>query len=125
LLRLRHLPTDTVVVERLEEADDSLRRAIGLLGRGGLEPGTGLWSPPWTSIHMFGMRFAIDAVFLDRRHRAVRVVAGLRPWRTVPLVWRAASVVELPAGRATEVGIRPGDQLRIELRTSDDPGGHL
>jgi uncharacterized protein len=115
VLRLRHEPTGVVVAERLEEADGALARAVGLLGRDGLEPGSGLWIHPCRSIHMFGMRFAIDAVFLDRRQRVVRVVERLRPWRMVLWVWRAASVVELPAGRASEVGLRPGDQLRVEV----------
>lgn len=115
MLRLRHQPTGTDVVERVEEAADFLARGVGLLGREGFQPGAGLWIHPCKSIHTFGMRFAIDAVFLDRRHRVVRVVGGLRPWRMVPLVWRAASVVEIPAGRAASVGIRPGDQLRFEV----------
>ncbi len=119
MLRLRHQPTGLEVVERVEEAADFVGRGIGLLGRDALEPGAGLWIHPCKSIHTFGMRFAIDAVFLDRRHRVVRVVGGLRPWRMVPLVWRASSVVELPAGRAAEVDIRPGDQLCFELRDRD------
>ena len=120
VLRLRHQPTGAIVAERLEEADGTLSRGVGLLGRDAIEPGSGLWIHPCMSIHMFGMRFAIDAVFLDRRHRVVRVVGGLRPWRMVPLVWRARSVVELPAGRAAEVGVRPGDQLRIEVPDSEE-----
>ena len=38
----------------------------GLLGRDGLEPGDGLLITKTGSIHMFFMRFAIDAVFLDK-----------------------------------------------------------
>lgn len=113
MLRLRHEPTGRQVVRRVEEASDFLGRGVGLLGRDALEPETGLWIHPSKSIHTFGMRFSIDAVFLDRRHRVVRVVADLRPWRMVPIVWRATSVVELPAGCASTVGIRPGDQLRF------------
>ncbi|MBO0702603.1 MAG: DUF192 domain-containing protein, partial [Candidatus Dormibacteraeota bacterium] len=82
-MRLRHEPTGEDVAGRLEEAADFLGRGVGLLGRDALEPGTGLWIHPCKSIHTFGMRFSIDAVFLDRRHRVVRVVAGLRPWRMV------------------------------------------
>lgn len=115
MLRLRHEPTGAVVLERVEEAADFLGRGVGLLGREALEPGTGLWIHPCKSIHTFGMRFPIDAVFLDRRHRVVRLVAGLRPWRMVPIVWRASSVVELPAGHAASAGISAGDQLRFEL----------
>lgn len=119
MLRLRHEPTGTDVAERVEEAADFLGRGVGLLGRDALDPGSGLWIHPCKSIHTFGMRFDIDAVFLDRRHRVVRVVARLRPWRMVPLVWRASSVVELPAGRAASVGIRPGDQLRLLVPDRD------
>lgn len=115
VLRLRHLPTGALIAQRVEEAGDAWSRGVGLLGRDRLEPGAGLWLHPCKSIHMFGMRFAIDAVFVDRGHRVVRVVSDLRPWRMVPLVWRAAGVVELPSGRAAEIGIRPGDQLRFEL----------
>ena len=46
MLRLRHEPTGVVVAERLEEADGALGRAVGLLGRDGLEPGSGLWTTP-------------------------------------------------------------------------------
>lgn len=116
VLRLRHEPSGAIVVERVEEAGGFFGRGVGLLGRATLEPDTGMWIHPCRSIHMFGMRFAIDALFLDRRHRVVRVVGNLRPWRMVPLVWRAASVVEVPAGRASILGITPGDQLRFEVR---------
>ncbi|MGH7910569.1 MAG: DUF192 domain-containing protein [Candidatus Dormibacteraceae bacterium] len=116
MLLLRHEPTGSLVVERVLEAAGPLDRGLGLLGRRALDPGTGMWIHPCKSIHMFGMRFSIDALFLDRDHRVVRVVGDLRPWRMVPLVWRAASVVEVTAGRAAAVGIAAGDQLRFEVR---------
>jgi uncharacterized membrane protein (UPF0127 family) len=57
------------------------------------------------------MRFPIDAVFLDRRFAVVRICPGLRPWRIVPWVRRARSVVELPAG--TTKGLSVGDRLEF------------
>ena len=36
---------------------------------------------PASSIHMFFMRFAIDAVFCDRDLNVLKVVPSLRPWR--------------------------------------------
>ena len=79
-----------------------------------LTAGEGMWIKPCTGIHMFFMRFAIDAVFLDRRLRVVRVRPGLRPWRVVPLVWHAHSVVELPDGTVAGLGLGRGEQLSIE-----------
>lgn len=61
---------------------------------------------------MFFMRFAIDAVFLDRSLRVVRVAENLRPW--VPAVGAPSgtdSVLELPAGTAARSGTQAGDEL--------------
>jgi uncharacterized membrane protein (UPF0127 family) len=82
----------------------------GLLGRSGLDVGEGLLIRPASSIHMFFMRFAIDAVFLDRSLRVVGVAADLRPWR---IAWRrgARAVLELPAGEAARRGLGVGDRL--------------
>jgi len=79
-----------------------------------LPSGEGMWISPCNGIHMFWMRFPIDAVFLDRRLRVVRVRAGLRPWRVVPLVWGAHSVLELPAGTVSDLALERGEQLAIE-----------
>jgi uncharacterized membrane protein (UPF0127 family) len=44
------------------------------------------------------MRFAIDATFLDKSGRVVKVAKGIRPWRLwVWGGWRAASVLETAA----------------------------
>ena len=49
-------------------------------------------------IHTFFMRFAIDATFLDKSGRVVKVAKGIRPWRLwVWGGWRAASVLETAA----------------------------
>jgi hypothetical protein len=85
----------------------------GLLGRRGLPPGEGLLLHPAGSIHTFFMRFPIDAVFLDREQRVVRVAPHLGPWRTAAGK-RAKFVLELAAGEAARVGVAPGDVLRLE-----------
>src|SRR5438477_12592093 len=89
-------------------ATSPLTRLRGLLGRASLAPDEGMLFRPAGSIHMFFMRFAIDAVFCDRDLVVVEVVRGLRPWRTASR--RGAKVViELAAGAASAV--QPGDQL--------------
>ena len=63
---------------------------------------------------MMFMRFAIDAVFLDRTGKVVRAAAGLRPW--VPWVYArgAIEVVELRTGTIAESGTQAGDDLVFE-----------
>jgi uncharacterized protein len=77
-----------------------------------LSEGEGLLITKTGSITMFFMRFAIDALFLDRSMRVLRVVRNLRPW--VPAVGAPRgtdSVLELPAGTAGRTGTQAGDEL--------------
>ena len=78
-----------------EIADTFARRARGLIGRPPPGPGRGMLIPRCNAIHTFFMKYPIDATFLDRNDRVVKVVRGIRPWR--PLVWggwRAVKVLE-------------------------------
>jgi uncharacterized membrane protein (UPF0127 family) len=61
---------------------------------------------------MMFMRFPIDAVFLDRELRILRIVEHLRPWRFAGQRG-AKQVLEVRAGAASAAGLRVGDQLVI------------
>jgi uncharacterized membrane protein (UPF0127 family) len=52
--------------------------------------------PGTRSIHTFGMRFALDLVWLDGEGRVVRIDRDVRPWR-VRGCRAARTVVELPS----------------------------
>ncbi|RMG06960.1 MAG: DUF192 domain-containing protein [Planctomycetota bacterium] len=84
------------------------------MGRAGLQPSEGLLLERCDAIHMMFMRFRIDAVFLRTGGEVLRVVEGLRPWLGIAWCPGAASTLELAAGRAALVGVRPGDTLVIE-----------
>jgi uncharacterized membrane protein (UPF0127 family) len=103
----------TILCERCELPHSSFARMRGLLGRDGLEPGTGMLIDRAPSVHMFFMRFPIDVVFLDRDRKVVGVRHGLRPWR-VAGARRAVAALELPAGAAAAAGVDEGDVLLIE-----------
>lgn len=85
----------------------------GLLGRSGLEPGSGMLIDAAPSVLTFFMRFPIDVVFLDRDRTVVRVVHALKPWR-VAGARRAVAALELPAGTAAEARLEEGDVLVLE-----------
>ena len=84
-----------------------LARGRGLLGRREPVP---LLLAPASAIHTCGMRFPIDAVFLDGELRVVRVARALAPWRFAS-ARGARAVLELPAGGAAALG--PGDRLAL------------
>ena len=111
---VRNVTRDTLVGNRILVAGSLRQRTVGLLGRSGLEPGEGLWIEGAPSIHMFFMRFAIDAVFISADGRVTKVVPNLRPWRVVWWARGARDCLELPAGAANASAIEVGDQLHRE-----------
>src|SRR5713226_9837313 len=93
-----------VLAERLRLAHTPWARLRGLLGTKALDPGDGLWLRPCRQIHMFGMRYAVDAVFLDARQRVVRALPDFAPGRVSPHVRGAESERGLTAGTARDTG---------------------
>jgi uncharacterized membrane protein (UPF0127 family) len=102
----------TVLATDCRRADSFLARGIGLLGRAGLAEGEGLLIARTSSITMVFMRFAIDAVFLDRGGRVVRAAERLRPWTPVVFARGGRDVLELPAGTIARTGTQAGDVIR-------------
>ena len=100
-----------VVCARCALATSFWTRFRGLMGRTSLDPDEGMLFRPAGSIHMFFMRFPIDAVFCDRDLRVLKVVRELAPWRTAG-ARRAKVVLELAAGAAG--GLREGEQLVLD-----------
>jgi uncharacterized protein len=101
-----------VVCQRCAIAASLWERTRGLLGRRELAPEEGLLIRTW-SIHMFFMRFAIDAVFLDEDRRVLKIAADLKPWRTSSCRG-AKEVVELAAGQSARVRLSVGDRLVLD-----------
>jgi len=89
-------------------------RLIGLLGRSRLEAGEGLVIERSSSIHTAFMRFAIDAVYVERSGRVIKAVSDLRPFRVSGVLRGGHSVIELPAGTIAQTGTTTGDELRFE-----------
>lgn len=90
-----------------------LERARGLMGRQSVETGEALVIPRCRQVHTFGMRFAIDVAFVDRRCRVLKIYRGLRPRRMSSLAARASLAIEFPAGTLELTGTLPGHTLLI------------
>ena len=92
------METIDILGVRAKVARTFAERAKGLIGTKDLAPGEGMLILRCNCIHTFFMSFAIEATFLDREDRIVKVVRGIRPWR--PFVWggwRAVKVLETKA----------------------------
>jgi len=71
-------------------------RLRGLALRREPPPGVALLIPRCRSVHTFGMRFALDLVWLDGDRRVVRIDRAVPPRRVVSCR-AAAGVVEVPS----------------------------
>jgi uncharacterized membrane protein (UPF0127 family) len=113
LLTVRNLSKSTVLGDRIEVADTSERRRTGLLKHTGLGAGEGLWIVPCEGVHTFGMKFAIDVIYVNRKKQVVKIRPNMVQ-RRISLCLTAHSVVELPVGVIESTGTRPGDELAFE-----------
>lgn len=106
------IPEKAVTVgSQIGLADSFLSRLFGLLGKSGLEPGSGILIRPCSGVHTVGMRFPIDVVALDKNLRVVRTWRSLPPYRITRVSFRTHSVLELAPGQIDACRIEPGDHL--------------
>jgi uncharacterized membrane protein (UPF0127 family) len=101
------------LAERIRLARSLRDRTVGLLRTPSLGPGEGMWIEGAPSIHMFFMRYPIDAVFVAADGTVTKVVEELRPWRVVWWARGARDCLELRAGTVAERGLAVGDRLEL------------
>ena len=116
-VRLINSTRDTVLCERCGVADNMFTRGRGLLGKSSLPQGEGLLLIPGSSIHMFGMKFALDVIFLTRENIVTDFVEDIGRGKVhvaKSQQGKAYAAVELAVGAIARSGTQIGDQLVIE-----------
>jgi len=121
-LRAVNRTRGTVVSESVRVAESGLTRIVGLLGERDLLPGDGLLIVPSQGVHTLGMLFAIDIVVLDGQWNVIATRREVRPFRLTRVFWKAAAVLELPAGTVESCGTLIGDTLEFSRA---DRGGEV
>ncbi len=111
-------PDGTITIETVETPEEKRR---GLSGRNSISDGDGMlftFDTQATSncFWMKDMQFAIDMVWLDDQKNVVTVTENVAP-DTFPESFcpesPASYGLEVGAGRASELGIEPGETLRF------------
>ena len=103
----------TWIVSKVNKAHNFLNRIIGWIGRPKIDPEAALWVRPCWGIHTFGMSFPVDVVFLEKNHRVVAIIQELPVNRISPFVFRADSVLVLPAHSIKKSRTTIGDLIDI------------
>jgi uncharacterized membrane protein (UPF0127 family) len=112
-LPARELPGGLVV----HVADGPLARLRGLARLEALPPERGLLLTRTKSVHTFGMRFALDLIWLDRRGGVVRVDHAIAPRRHAACR-QARSVVEVTAGAGDRFAAALASQVPVQRARS-------
>jgi hypothetical protein len=92
-------------------ADSLTARLRGFLFRRRPVFGEGLFMAPCKGVHMYGMRFPLDVLMLDRGGVVVAVHANLPPGQRTPVYGTATYALELPVGAINASGTTVGDRL--------------
>ena len=115
MTRLRDYPVlELETGIRMHLAHTWRARLLGLGLMRSLDPDEALVIPHCTSVHSFGMRFAIDVVFVDRDWLPIYIEYDVGPRRVLRSRF-ARSVIEVVAGEAG----RLCDGLRIQRALVD------
>jgi len=86
-------------------------RLRGLVLSGPLGSRYGVLLAPCSSIHTLGMGEPIEAVFLSKDLRVLKISPPLKPWRGLSGCRGAWGVLEWQPGQASRLGLREGAQL--------------
>ena len=115
---------DSVLGSRVAVADRWWLRARGFLRRPEPRDGEGLLLSPCRAVHMVGMGFALDIVFVDRLGRVLAVYPNLAPGRRSSWHIRARYALELPVGTIEATGTAVSDLiawLPVDARGNGTP----
>jgi len=110
---IRNLTRSTTLATAETWAVTGATRAKGLLDRDSLGDGEGLVISPCNSVHMFGMRFPLDVLFVDVDGVVVRAHENLAPGQFTRIHLRARRAIELPVGVIAASGTVAGDRLDL------------
>jgi len=105
-------------VYKVELAATPAQQAHGMMFRTSVAPGTGmlfpLQPPRPASFWMRNTLVSLDLIFIGANGRVRNIIAGAVPRSDAPLksVGAVAAVLELKAGEADRIGLRPGDAVR-------------
>ena len=111
-MRLFNESRGVLLAEKLTVADTFWKRLRGLLGTQEWPAGNALLIRPCNSVHMFGMKYRLDVLFVDRKSMVLETVEALAPGQ-IKLCFGAKYAVELPEGTVRRTGTSSGDRLQI------------
>lgn len=107
---VKNLSNNDVLATQIRPCTNFWSRLKGLLGTSSLDEREACWIKDCNSIHTIGMKYPIDAYFVNKSGKVVAIQKNMKPFRVSPVFFGADSVVEFKAG---ERSCNIGDTLDI------------
>jgi hypothetical protein len=111
MVRVVNESRHSVLGGSIRMADSLWARLRGFLFQRKPVAGEGLFLTPCKGVHMYGMRFPLDVLIIDRTGLVIAAHPQLAPGRRTPVYPSAQYALELPSGAITETSTRVGDRL--------------
>jgi len=105
----------------VEIADTDEKRTVGLMYRRSLRENAGmlfLYEPPQPiAMWMRNTYIPLDMVFISPDNKVHRIVERTEPFslQTIPSGGTVKGILEVNAGVAAKIGVKPGDAVRYNL----------
>lgn len=103
-----------LIISEVIEAGSFFSKLSGLITKKKLKDNQGFLIRDCNSIHTIGMRYGIDAVFLDRSNRVLKIYRDIKPFRVTPFIKGAFSVLETAAGTIKRTSLKESDLINFE-----------
>ena len=110
--QLLNARTGGVIASRPTAAVDSASRRTGLLKHDKMPDGFALIIAPCNAVHTFGMRFAVDLLFVAKDGTVLKVCHAV-PRRRIAASWGAFATIELASGTLLHAPTQVGDVVRV------------
>ncbi len=102
---------DSVLGSRVSIADRWWARMRGFVGRPAPATGEGILLSPCRAVHLIGVSYPLDVIFVDRHGKVVALYRGLEPGRRTSYHLGAEYALEVPAGTVAATHTRETDLL--------------
>lgn len=113
MITITNTTKNSVIARKGQRADTFFSRMTGLLNKTSLPQDEALIITRCNSIHMFFMKFAIDAIFVDKDNCVIGLLKGIKPFRLSPIFFRSSYVIEAPVGTIVQTETSLGDSINV------------
>ena len=111
---IRNRTNNMVLCQKELIARSFFQRLTGMTTRKFSNNLDGIVFPDCNAVHTFGMRFALDIIFVSKKNNAVvSIFRKIKPWRIVAAGVNNCFTIELPAGTMAENLCKTGDILEF------------